>query len=130
MIIHKNSVQQMINQIIAHKDYGTHGHDYDVQQDLELIKKLANFVKNASDYLYISENLESWLEGSILEDIIRGQARPLDYLCSDCRYLKWCLTFDEAAKEYGHVDNGEYVKNNKRKDRFVNISGACPKCGD
>jgi hypothetical protein len=130
MIITKGAVRDMKDRIEADKDFGTGGHYSDTHRDRECVDSLGNYIRSGPELVIVPEALIQFLEhgDNVLSDIIKGINRPLHYLCSDCRYPKWCLTKEELEAKYSHVK--AYIDRPLREDGFCDVSDGCPKCGD
>jgi len=125
MFISKLSIQSMLNQITSQKDFSDVGHDGD-NLAIELVQELSDYIKEGPDNLFVPDAIIPYLGNSLIKDIVRGQNRPLIYLCSDCKYPKWAMTIEEAKEYYQDERWKEYMTS----DGFIDMSGACPKCGD
>jgi hypothetical protein len=125
MFISKLSIQSMLNQITSQKDFSDMGHDGD-NLAIDLVQELSDYIKEGPDNLFIPDAVLPYIKISLIGDIVRGLNRPLIYLCSDCKYPKWAMTMEEAKEYYQDEHWKEYI----RDDGFIDMSGACPKCGD
>jgi len=111
MLITRSGVRDMIQQILSDDRYGTRGHD---QEDLaqDVVVGLSLYVKNGPEFLCLPDAILPFIDGTTLGDIVAGYGRPLGYLCSDCRYPKWCMTPAEVLEKYGNVSDWVARANN------------------
>lgn len=131
IIITKAGIEDMLNQVTRHADYGSNGHDYGDNRDVEFVHACMEFMKTMpADRVVIP----GWMVAKnlgVLTDIVCGYGRPLSYLCSDCRYPKWKLSDSECIAEYG-----QSFFENTIKAKYAGTGGftewtrECPKCGD
>lgn len=129
MNITRSGVRDMIQQITSNDRYGSSGHHCDEDFAQDVVIGLSHYVKDGPEFMYIPDSAVPYLGGT-LGDIIAGYGRPLGYLCSDCRYPKWCMTPDEVIKK--HEKNKALMARaeNPLPNGFTDITPACPKCGD
>jgi len=125
MNISKDGIKRMILSITMHKGFSTDGSNGGESRAREFVRQLAVFVEKMPDTLAVPDYLLPFLDGSLLKELLRGYDRPLNYLCSDCRYPKWFLTVEEYNEQYPRSKDLKV-----RPDGFADRSGACPMCGD
>ena len=130
MIVTKAGIEQMVLTLTSAEGFGTGGHNDFENRASQLVPRLAALVKEMPNSLCIPDALVEFLDGSIMGDVVAGYGRPLGYLCSDCRYPKWCMTPQEVLKVYPHIDDYVERANNPKPNGFTSVTPACPKCGD